>query len=108
MLPQPSNSSAKAIHSDAIMSELFTRPAPKAFARMVGAQRNALPVSDPTPRRVLKLDQVGKDAAARTIARPLSNAFALVNFDAPEQTDFNRFANRAADGIKRLHLERSK
>jgi hypothetical protein len=45
---------------------VFTRPAPRSFTqmRLVGAQRNA-----PAPRAVLKLDAVGRAAAARTIAR---------------------------------------
>ncbi len=87
------------------MSEIFTRPAPKAFAQM---RRMAAQCTDPTPRRVLKLDAVGRDAAARTIARPLADHLALDNFAVPAQPDPNRFANRATAGIKRLHLERSK
>lgn len=53
---------------------VFSKPAPKSFTRMVGAQR-----CDPTPRAVLRLDQAGKDMAARTIAHPIKGPAALEN-----------------------------
>ena len=47
---------------------VFARPAPKSFTtmRMVGADRCS---PAPKPRAVLKLDDVGRAAAARDIAR---------------------------------------
>ena len=39
---------------------VFARPAPKSFARMVGAQRNA-----PAPRAALKLDAAGQECSSR-------------------------------------------
>ena len=102
MLLKPLALRGKAIHLElTLMPEIFSRPAPRAFAKMreVSAKRN-----DPAPRKVLRLDQAGKDVAARTIARPLSDAKALENL-VPEEAP-RTIGSRARAGFERLARQR--
>ena len=57
-----------------------------------------------TPRPVLRLDQAGRDVAARTIARPLPDHLALENL-VPEEAP-HTMAGRARAGIERLARQR--
>lgn len=84
---------------------IFASPVLNSFTRMVGADRNdpspkapqrAAPV--PEPRPVLRLDDAGHLAAARTLGKERPHQ--------PLVPDPNRFADRARAGVKKLYLAR--